>query len=577
MSTPNTDTHERARHGTLAVSGGRVVVEPAGSGGRDPELDWEDGIIVLIDGVQPLSRPCSVLYGQSVEAFAQDEEPRLEMFAELSRDEMAAMLSVERHPGGRFRLADQPPNRELTLRRLLVERLPCAPPTGEAVEQFLQHHGIVHGVRDDIVRRCLAGVAMAEQIAWGTRPVEPEDGELTLAGQLGAVQGGGLWSAPAGAVLAQRRIPVAGEAGLTVRGVLVPVREPRGVEIEVGENVVQSSDGTRLVSAIDGFPRVEDGRISVAPVAYLERDLDDRTGDIHAHGSLELTGSVSEGRTLRVRRDLSVTGSVERAEVEVGGSATILGVATASRLVVGGMRRPAAHLLSLIDSIPADLARARSLMEQLVAAAVGKGQVLAPEQAASIVVRRYFAETARALKHASAYAAGQADVLGVEPASALREAVTMLMAVESGAAPEHGLDEAALAVAFRARALQEALAKPVRLVVGALQASEVELGGDLEVTGRGVIGCDIRVLGDVSIASQGSSLRGGSLSFGGVARIAELGSVGEALTRVRLGPLARLYAGIVHPGVSIDTPGGEPVVFAQVERGVELCGLPVAA
>ena len=107
--------------------------------------------------------------------------------------------------------------------------------------------------------------------------------------------------------------------------------------------------------------------------------------------------------------------------------------------------------------------------------------------------------------------------------------------------------------------------------------SEVELGGDLEVTGRGVIGCDIRVLGDVSIESEGSSLRGGLLSFGGVARIAELGSVGEALTLVRLGPLARLYAGIVHPGVSVDTHGGEPVVFAQVERGVELCGLPAAA
>ena len=117
-------TGEKARHGTLAVVGGRVVVEPADAGGRAPLLDWEDGVVVLIDGLPPVSRPCNVLYGQSVEAWAPDEEPRTEFFAELSRDAMGATLSVERHPGGRFRLEDQPPNRELVIRRLLVERVP---------------------------------------------------------------------------------------------------------------------------------------------------------------------------------------------------------------------------------------------------------------------------------------------------------------------------------------------------------------------------------------------------------------------------------------------------------------------
>jgi hypothetical protein len=572
-----TGAGEKARHGTLAVLGGRVLVEPADAGGRAPLLDWEDGIVVQIDGLPPVSRPCNVLYGQSVEAWVPDEEPRTELFAELSRDAMGATLSVERHPGGRFRLEDLPPNRELVLRRLLLERIPCPPPDAERVHAFLAARGIVHGVRDDVVARCLNGVALAEQVAWGTRPVEPEDGELTLSAQLGAVQGGGLWSVPAGTVLAIQRVPVVGEPGYTVLGDLVPVRAPRTSAIEIGENVIVSSDGTRLVSAIDGFPRVGDGRIDVAPAARIDRDLDDRTGDMQAHGSLELHGGVAEGRQLRVRRDLSVTGSIERAQVEVGGSATIHGIVMSSKIRVGGLRGPATYLFQLVQAIPAELARATQLIDQLMAAAAGKGQRLSPAQAASIVMSRYFADTARSLKQAAAYAAEQVEMLGTEPATALREAVTLLMAVEAGSAPPNGLDEAALTVALRVRALREALAEPVRLVACALQSSEIEIGGDLEITGRGAIGCDLRVLGNVSMQAAGSTLRGGSLALGGVARIRELGSTGEKLTEVRLGPHARLIADTVHPGVVIETADGELVRFTSVESNLDIGWLEAAA
>ena len=570
-------TGERARHGTLAVAGGRVVVEPADAGGRAPLLDWEDGVVVEIDGLPPVSRPCNVLYGQSVEAWAPDEEPRSEFFVELSRDAMGATLSVERHPGGRYRLEDQPPNQRLVIRRLLVERIPCPSPDAERVHAFLASRGIVHGVREDAVARCLTGLALAEQIAWGTRPVEPEDGELTLSAQLGPVQSGGLWSVPAGTVLAVQRVPIAGEPGYTVLGDLVPVRAPRTAAIEIGENVLVSADGTRLVAAIDGFPRVGAGRIDVAPAARIDRDLDDRTGDIQAHGSLDLHGGVTAGRQLKVRRDLSVTGSIERADVEVGGSATIDGIVMSSTLRIGGLRGPATYLFQLVQAIPGELARATALIDQLTAAAAGKGQRLSPSQAASIVMSRYFADTSRSLKQAAAYAAEQVEMLGAESASALREAVTLLMAVESGNAPGNGLDEVALTVALRTRALRDALAEPVRLVVCALQSSELEIGGDLEITGRGAIGCTLRVLGNVSLQAEGSTLRGGSLYLGGTGRIRELGSTGEKLTEVRLGPHARVLADIVHPGVVIETADGEVVRFTSVESNLDIGWLEAAA
>jgi hypothetical protein len=249
----------------------------------------------------------------------------------------------------------------------------------------------------------------------------------------------------------------------------------------------------------------------------------------------------------------------------------------ASKIRVGGLRGPATYLFQLVQEIPAELARATQLVDQLTAAAAGKGQRLSPAQAASIVVRRYFADTARSLKQAAAYASEQVGMLGTEPATALREAVTLLMAVEAGSAPANGLAEVTLTVALRVRALQEALAEPVRLVVCALQSSELEIGGDLEITGRGAIGCDIRVLGNLSMEADGCTLRGGSLVLGRTARIRELGSTGEKLTEVRLGPHARLIADIVHPGVVIETADGELVRFTSVESNVDIGWLEAAA
>jgi hypothetical protein len=309
----------------------------------------------------------------------------------------------------------------------------------------------------------------------------------------------------------------------------------------------------------------------------LDRDLDDHTGDLQAHGSLDLHGGVAEGRRLRVRRDLSVTGNIDRADVEVGGSATVHGIVMASKLRVGGLRGPATYLFQLVREIPGELERASALIGQLTAAAASKGQRLAPSQAASLVMSRYFAETARSLKQAAAYAAEQAEMLGPEPATALREAVTLLIAVESGSAPENGLEQAALTVTLRTRALREALAEPVRLVACALQSSEIEVGGDLEITGRGAIGCTLRVLGNVSLESEGSTLRGGSLTLGGTARIRQLGSLGEKLTEVRLGPHARMIADVVHPGVMIELADGELVRFASAETNLDIGFLEAAA
>ena len=111
----------------------------------------------------------------------------------------------------------------------------------------------------------------------------------------------------------------------------------------------------------------------------------------------------------------------------------------------------------------------------------------------------------------------------------------------------------------RVRALAAA---PSGLVCGALQECDVEVTGDLEIL-RGAVGCRISVSGDVTAAGPG--VRGGELRVAGTLAVSELGAPGGAATLVVLGPDASIEAGVVHAGVTIETPGGTLAVRERTQ------------
>ena len=132
--------------GTIAVVGGRIAVQPALPGERPPLLDWEDGVIVLVDGLPPAERPHPVRFGEQIEASAPPDEPRVETTVAVAADAMEARLTLQRNPGARYRLADQLPNRsrDPAQARARADRLPAAEPA---------RHRRRHRGRRDLPRR----------------------------------------------------------------------------------------------------------------------------------------------------------------------------------------------------------------------------------------------------------------------------------------------------------------------------------------------------------------------------------------------------------------------------------------
>src|SRR5262249_32276457 len=163
-----------------------------------------------------------------------------------------------------------------------------------------------HGVKRDALERLAGGRAADEVVAEGTRPEEPRDGEVRLVGQPSAALDGGLWSVPAGTVVAQVRHARNGFDGTDVRGVRVPVRAPRAAGPGGGDGVAVG--GEPLVAACDGVAAVRDGRLVVEPLHVFEGDIDIRLGDVTVAGSLDLRGGIAEGRRLHVRGRLEVHG-----------------------------------------------------------------------------------------------------------------------------------------------------------------------------------------------------------------------------------------------------------------------------
>ena len=97
-------------------------------------------MIVLVDGLPPPSARTGASASRS--RLDAPDDPRVETTVAVAADAMEARLTLQRNPGARYRLADQLPNRAVTLRRLVLERIACPPPSRLAVDAAIAGAGI---------------------------------------------------------------------------------------------------------------------------------------------------------------------------------------------------------------------------------------------------------------------------------------------------------------------------------------------------------------------------------------------------------------------------------------------------
>lgn len=242
------------------------------------------------------------------------------VMARTSQDQMTAEVKVL-PPLGQGRPADRP-----------------------AVLRALEEAGVKRGIDQDRVNQALEPERAGQwlTVARGQPAVAGQDARITLHfagrsdgrpreladGRVDFYDLNLINNVRAGDRLASKEPATPGQAGFTVTGTELSPKAGRDKPLGAGKNVELAEGGLELRATIDGHVVVgQGGRISVFPVYEVRGDVDFSTGNIEFVGSVVVRGGVASGFKVKATGDISVSGYVDSATLEAGGSISVnLGV-----------------------------------------------------------------------------------------------------------------------------------------------------------------------------------------------------------------------------------------------------------
>jgi hypothetical protein len=556
---------ETNRDGTAAVVHGALVIGHPIGAGRRAVVRAEDGVTLSVAGRPDGQGPCELLGASEVTVTLPPDPPYADVHVEISRDRLLATMRVERIPGVRYRLEDQPPNHSIVLRRLVQDRIPCPDITLEDLMAHLSVHGVAFGIDAAALDRIVAGGFGPEPVAKGIGAIPPHDGSLHLQA---LDERGTERYVRAGAVLAKVSAPLSGSEGRTVLDEPIPVGEPRRVALEVGAGATVEHDG-RVVATSDGHARYAGGMIVVTPALMVEGDIRSTHGEVASPGSVDVEGSVEDGSVVRAKRNVVIGDSVRRATVEAGGSITIAGAAFDSTLRIGHTWAALDRLRATTAPLARDVARVANGVGQLIAATRQAGKTMHPIRALAMVLERIEPELERKIRAALAEADRHRGAVPFEILAALRGGQEELDAVRGGRAPIENLALVARAFEAQTARLVELTASRPELVASYLQKCQVEACGAVAITGKGVVESEIRIVGTLEVLEDGSIVRGGRLDVDGAAVVRELAAGAGSGLSVTLAPGSMLSADVIGPGVVLHLPEGSRRV-SVIENDVRI-------
>ncbi|NTS77688.1 DUF342 domain-containing protein [Catenovulum sp. SM1970] len=125
--------------------------------------------------------------------------------------------------------------------------------------------------------------------------------------------------------LMRRHPPTRGKPGFTVTGDPLHPEPGEKLEFEVGEgSKISPKDDSLLIAAMPGLPSVLERGMKVDNVLLLP-GIDVSSGHIDFEGGVVVTGDVGEGMRLKATGDVTITGFIDNAQVEVAGDLTVAG------------------------------------------------------------------------------------------------------------------------------------------------------------------------------------------------------------------------------------------------------------
>jgi uncharacterized protein (DUF342 family) len=225
------------------------------------------------------------------------------------------------------------------------------------IRGFLANNGIVHGILEDSLQ-VIEDFPIFDTpilVAEGSSPVngadakviynfetesdkihihEREDGSVDFK-ELNKFQ-----NVVKGQPLARKVPPQPGKDGRTVYGRYITARDGRDLEIGLGKNVTITDNGATVIATASGHVMLKGGKITVETVLLIPGNVDARTGNVNALGSVDIKGNVEDGFTVTAQGKIDVAGYVGKANLDAGGDIVV------SRGINGGEGGEFGHITS---------------------------------------------------------------------------------------------------------------------------------------------------------------------------------------------------------------------------------------
>ncbi|MED4602708.1 FapA family protein [Paenibacillus validus] len=215
--------------------------------------------------------------------------------------------------------------------------------TKEQLDELIKSHHIVHGIDEDkllaIVRDPKSFFFTKTAIATGQPPAHGQDGQIRLLfdldgqskrplemedGKVDYKEVTAINNVRKGQLIAERIPAGKGTDGRAVTGETIFAKDGKEARFKPGKNVVSDPDQLALYAAIDGMvTKTDREKINVFPIFEVNGDVDYNIGNIDFVGSVVIRGSVLPGFRIKAAGDIRITGNVDGADLEAGGSIEI--------------------------------------------------------------------------------------------------------------------------------------------------------------------------------------------------------------------------------------------------------------
>lgn len=144
-------------------------------------------------------------------------------------------------------------------------------------------------------------------------PMENENGTIDYK-NLGLVR-----NITAGTPIAAITMPTEGQPGMDITGMVVKQKPGVPAKFNVGAGTSLVNDGLEIIAAVDGNLVYKNGSFCVDETLVINGDVDVSSGNIDFIGAVNIKGSVFEGFRVTSKKNISINGSVNGAEISADG------------------------------------------------------------------------------------------------------------------------------------------------------------------------------------------------------------------------------------------------------------------